>query len=89
MKTNWKTKKLGEICNIEIGKTPSRSNKKFWDTEKQTKNVWLSIRDLSDAQDKVIFDSREYISDKGTEKSKKVKRGTLLVSFKCKNCKRC
>ena len=82
MKTNWQTKKLGEICNIEIGKTPSRSNKKFWDTEKQTGNVWLSIRDLSDAQNKVIFDSREYISDKGTEKSKKVKKGTLLVSFK-------
>ena len=82
MKTNWQTKKLGEICNIEIGKTPSRSNKKFWDLERETKNVWLSIRDLSDAQDKVIFDSKEYISDKGTEKSKIVKSGALLVSFK-------
>lgn len=78
----WQTKKLGEICDIEIGKTPPRSNKKFWDVEKQTGNVWLSIRDLSDAQDKIIFDSREYISNKGAEKSKKVKKGTLLVSFK-------
>lgn len=82
MKANWQTKKLGEVCDIEIGKTPSRSNKKFWDLEKQTENVWLSIRDLSDAEDKIISDSKEYISEKGAEISKKVKSGTLLVSFK-------
>lgn len=82
MSINWQTKKLGEICNIEIGKTPPRSNKKFWDTEKQAGNIWLSIRDLSSVQNKFIFDSREYISDEVTEKFKKVKKGTLLVSFK-------
>lgn len=78
----WQTKKLGEICNIEIGKTPSRSNIKLWDTEKATDNVWLSIRDLSNAEDRIISDSREYVSDKATTSLSIVKKGTLLVSFK-------
>lgn len=82
MKTNWQTKKLGEICNIEIGKTPSRSNKKLWDIEKITKNVWLSIRDLSNAEGRIISDSREYISDKAASSLSLVEKGTLLVSFK-------
>lgn len=76
------TKKLGEICNIEIGKTPSRSNKKLWDTEKATSNVWLSIRDLSNAEDRTISDSREYVSDNAVTSLSLVKKGTLLVSFK-------
>ncbi len=82
MRHNWQTKKLGEVCNIEIGKTPSRSNKKFWDTEKMTNNIWLSIRDLSNTKDQFISDSREYISDKGASLLKIVKKDTLLVSFK-------
>lgn len=82
MKTNWQIKKLGEVCEIEIGKTPARANKKFWDSEKKTNNIWLSIRDLSNANNKIIDDSSEYISDEGAKLSKIIKKGTLLVSFK-------
>ena len=79
---NWQTKKLGEVCNISIGKTPARGNKKFWDTEKETTNIWLSIRDLNNTNKKEVFDSREYISDSGAKLCKKVKQGILLASFK-------
>ena len=82
MKNNWQTKKLGEICNIELGKTPFRANKSFWDEDKITKNIWLSIADLLNASDNIISTSREHISDKGANISKIVKAGTLLVSFK-------
>ena len=44
---NWQIKKLGEICTISIGKTPSRANNKFWDVGKERNNIWLSIRDLN------------------------------------------
>ncbi len=81
-KTNWRTKKLGEVCNISIGKTPARGNEKFWDKEKETNNIWLSIRDLYNTTGKDVFDSREYISDSGAKLCKKVKRGVLLASFK-------
>ena len=82
MKTHWQTKKLGEICKIELGKTPYRGNEKFWDKEKLTKNVWLSIADLLNAEGMIISDSKEYISDDGAKLSKFVKKGTLLASFK-------
>jgi len=82
MKTNWQTKKLGEICNISIGKTPARGNKKFWDEEKETDNIWLSIRDLNNTNKKEVFNSREYISDSGAKLCKKIKKGILLASFK-------
>lgn len=78
----WQTKKLGDLCIIELGKTPYRGNHKFWDKEKLTNNVWLSIADLLNTEDNVVFDSKEYISDKGVELSKIVKKGTLLASFK-------
>ena len=79
---NWQTKKLGNLCQIELGKTPYRGNNKFWDTEKHTNNVWLSIADLLNTEGNVILDSKEYISENGTELCKIVKEGTLLASFK-------
>ena len=82
MKAGWQIKKLGDICAIELGKTPFRANKLFWDVEKKTQNVWLSIADLLNGDGKFVSDSKEYISDKGANISKKVKSGTLLVSFK-------
>jgi type I restriction enzyme S subunit len=79
---DWQKKKLGELCNIELGKTPYRKDKSFWDKEKKTENVWLSIADLLNADGAVVSDSKEYISDKAAGISKVVKEGTLLVSFK-------
>jgi type I restriction enzyme S subunit len=78
----WQTKKLGDICVIELGKTPFRGNPEFWDTEKRTKNIWLSIADLLNADENIISDSKEYISDEGAQMSRIVKKGTLLASFK-------
>ena len=45
MKNDWEIKKLGEVCEINIGRTPERGNSKMWDKEKKTDNVWLSIAD--------------------------------------------
>lgn len=82
MKKGWQTKKLGELCEIELGRTPSRANASFWDEKRETSNVWLSIADLLKSQDKVVVDSKEYVSDMGAKLCKLVPKGTLLVSFK-------
>jgi len=82
MKKGWQTKKLGELCEIELGRTPARANAAFWDEKRETSNVWLSIADLLKAEDNVVADSKEYVSDKGAEICKLVPKGTLLVSFK-------
>ncbi len=31
MKAGWQTNLFGEICRIELGKTPSRSDNFYWD----------------------------------------------------------
>ena len=78
----WKTLKLIDIVDIEIGKTPSRNNPKYWDKNKKGSNVWLSIRDMSKANGLYIDDSKEYISDEGAKLFKEVPKNTLIMSFK-------
>lgn len=82
MKKGWQTRNLGDLCEIELGKTPARANKSFWDEKRETSNVWLSIADLLNAEDNIVVDSKEYLSGKGAAISKTVRKGTLLASFK-------
>lgn len=78
----WKTMKLDDIATLSLGKTPSRSNPKFWDKEKNSKNIWLSIADLSASNQLYIKDSKEYVSDEGAKLFKEVPEETLIMSFK-------
>lgn len=82
MKQEWETKTLGILCEIELGKTPPRAEKNYWDENKETKNIWLSISDLKHVQEKQVFNSKEYLSNTGASISKAVPKGTLLISFK-------
>jgi restriction endonuclease S subunit len=75
-------KTLGDVCEIKLGKTPSRNNKSYWDEEKTGSNKWVSIADLTKLKTRFISDTKEYISDAGAKQFKPVKRGTLLMSFK-------
>ena len=77
----WKIEKFSDILDIQIGRTPSRNEPLYWDSEKRTKNIWLSI---SDMQGKFIVDSKEYISDEGIRAAHAtlVPKGTVLMSFK-------
>ncbi|MBT3795319.1 hypothetical protein HOG00_02520 [bacterium] len=78
----WKTVKLGDLVDISIGKTPVRNNLKFWDKEKNTNNVWISIADLTKLKNNFVEDSKEYISDEGAKLFKPVPANTLIMSFK-------
>ncbi|NYT60630.1 restriction endonuclease subunit S [Alcaligenaceae bacterium] len=78
---SWRTALIGEICNIAIGGTPSRSVSEYWDSTKSFGHPWVSIRDLRKPR---IYETSEYITDSGIENSnvKLVKKGTVLMSFK-------
>ena len=77
----WKQGRLGDICSIEIGGTPSRGIEAYWDSAHDTSNVWVSIRDMNQ---RLITGSAEQISDLGVTKSnvKLQQPGTVLLSFK-------
>lgn len=76
--SKWDLEKLGKVCNIKIGGTPSRDNSEFY---KNGNNLWVSI---SEMDGKIINDTKEKITDTAVSKSnvKLVKAGTTLVSFK-------
>ena len=78
---NWIEARLGEVCSIEIGGTPSRQIPDYWDTEHVTQNVWVSIKDMNR---RFILDTAEQISDAGVKHSnaKLQPKGTVLLSFK-------
>jgi len=71
----WAVKRLGEICDISIGRTPPRLNSAMWGDG----HVWLSIADL---KSKVVSESKEQITAFAAESMTVVPKGTLLMSFK-------
>ena len=81
--SDWKEVTLGEICSIEIGGTPSRSEERYW-WKSGSDGVRLPWVSISDMKEKVITDTKESITEIGALKSncKHVPRGTLLMSFK-------
>ena len=70
--------KLNELCDINIGKTPSRSNPKYWENNG---NKWLAISDL---KSKYILESKEKITNLAIEENnmKLVPKDTVVMSFK-------
>jgi len=82
VKPGWRLESLGNLCRIELGGTPARKFPQYWDVDRNTDNVWVSIADLSAIDGKLICDSKEYLSEEGARKVKTVPTGTLLMSFK-------
>ena len=75
---NWPLVLLSDLCDINIGKTPSRSNLSYWGKGQP----WLSIADMN--QGKYLYKTKEEITEIGIKdcNCKIVKKGTLLYSFK-------
>jgi type I restriction enzyme S subunit len=71
----WKKRKLGEIAEIKMGKTPSRRNSAYWGRGYK----WLSIADL---KSKYISETKEEITKLATLDMTVIPRGTLVMSFK-------
>ena len=72
--------KLGEIFDLQMGKTPDRHNPAFWEDGSES---WISIADLSKC-DKYIEQTAEYISEEAVDKSgiKVIPKDTVIMSFK-------
>ncbi|MFH1012508.1 MAG: restriction endonuclease subunit S [Candidatus Peregrinibacteria bacterium] len=62
MKNNWQTKKLGDICNLIGGGTPSKSNRSFYDGD----IPWATVRDM---KSEIIVDTDFKITREAVKKS--------------------
>ena len=77
---NWKWARLGEICNLSIGKTPERKIAEYW---KDGIYNWVAISDMINGG--LINQTKEKISQIAYNKVFKkdiLPIGTLLFSFK-------
>ena len=75
---SWKKVILEQICDINMGKTPSRNKPEYWGG----KNTWVAISDLKG--ETFISKTKEGITDLALKETgiKSVEKGTLLYSFK-------
>ena len=71
---------LEDLFDLQMGKTPSRNNPEYWNTED---NKWISIADLSKCG-KYIETTKEYLSDKAVCESgiSQIPANTVVMSFK-------
>lgn len=74
---NWKTVRLGDVCKIQSGGTPSRSKQEYW---KGGTIPWVKIGDFTG---KYINKSSEFITEEGLNNSstKLFTKGTVLYSI--------
>ena len=78
MRDCWKTEKMCEVFELQMGKTPSRDNPDYWNGSE----TWVSIGDMNSS--KTISSSKEQITNKAVRESgiKIVPKGCVIMSFK-------
>ncbi|MGW1817102.1 restriction endonuclease subunit S [Streptomyces sp. NPDC002125] len=76
--SGWEMSALSDICEIRIGRTPSRSQREYWGVG----HPWLSIADMK--QGRRLKNTKEQITHLAADKvmGAPVPAGTVLLSFK-------
>ncbi|WP_040716875.1 restriction endonuclease subunit S, partial [Nocardia veterana] len=74
----WPTCSLDELCEINIGRTPSRNEPGYWGPG----SPWLSISDMN--QGKLLTRTKEQITASAAHKlmGDPIAPGTVVLSFK-------
>ena len=72
--------KISDVFELQMGKTPSRNNVKYWDNPKYR---WISIADFNYFND-YTADTKEYISEVAKNETgiKIVPKDTVIMTFK-------
>ena len=75
----WVSDTLGNLVDISIGKTPNRSDSRYWD---RGVHRWATIASMDFGQE--LHQTKEKITDVAVKETnpRLVKKGTLLFSFK-------
>ena len=75
----WRWVRLGDVCRIVIGRTPSRRDSRFWGGD----HMWATIADIT-ASDGIVHATKEGITEAGATlcRGRLLPAGTLMFSFK-------
>ncbi|PTA46434.1 restriction endonuclease subunit S [Micromonospora sp. RP3T] len=76
--SGWTSAPLGEICEINVGRTPSRNRRDYWGEGAP----WLSIADMN--QGRNLISTKEQITQLAVAEAtgRPAEPGTVLLSFK-------
>ena len=74
----WKTVKLGDVCKIQNGGTPSSGEKSYWGGNIQ----WLTPKDMGRLESKFVYETERQITVSGLENSsaKIVPKNSVILS---------
>lgn len=75
MKQGWEIKKLGEVCTIGGGSTPSKTNKDFWENGAIP---WFTIEDIREQGRKIRY-TQKHITEKALNKTRLFPPKTTLL----------
>jgi type I restriction enzyme S subunit len=77
----WEVKRLDEVCNLTIGRTPPRKEPKWFSQSEGVK--WISIKDIGNSG-LYISQTSEYLSEEAVKKFNVtiIKPNTVILSFK-------
>ena len=75
MKQGWEIKKLGEVCEIQGGSTPKRTESSFWDNGTYP---WFTIEDIRE-QGHIIMDTKQKITKVAWDKMRIFPKDTILL----------
>ena len=78
MSVSWNSAKMADVFNLQMGKTPDRSNAAYWNGSE----TWVAIGDMGESR--YISSSKELISTEAVSASgiKRVPLNTVIMSFK-------
>ena len=75
MKQGWEIKKLGEVCEIQGGSTPKRTESLFWENGTYP---WFTVEDIRE-QGRIITDTRQKVTKVAWDKLRVFPKDTILL----------
>ena len=75
MKEGWVVKKLGEVCEIQGGSTPKRTERLFWENGTYP---WFTVDDIRE-QGRVITDTKQKVTLLAWDKLRKFPKDTIML----------
>ena len=79
----WEVRKLGELCEVVRGGSP----RPMGDPRYFTGHIpFLKIADITKIEGKYVFDSQTKVNELGAEKSRLLKKGSLVLTNSATVC---
>lgn len=79
--TNWEPTRIGDLLTVIRGASPRPKGDPMYFSTKRTPYHWIKISDIrKHSKDRVLYDTDEFLTEAGMEKSVLLPKGTLVMT---------